>query len=165
MTSADEPAVLTAADVVAQEQRLALGRFSNSDAVDLGLIAVSLGRERGLPIVVEIRGLEQVLFRAALDGSSVANDSWIARKARLVEELGHSTLYYRLEHDAAGKTFTEHTGLSEDDYAAHGGGVPIMVRGSGGGVSRVGVILVSGLPHLDDHALAVEALEALQKRS
>jgi uncharacterized protein (UPF0303 family) len=157
----DAERALTAHDVLAQEERLTLERFTNDDAVDLGLIAVSLARHRALPVVIEIRGLEQVLFRAALDGSSVANDSWIARKARLVEELGHSTLYYRLEHEAAGKTFTEHTGLSEDDYAAHGGGVPIMVTGLG----RVGVILVSGLPHLDDHALAVECLEMLQKRS
>jgi uncharacterized protein (UPF0303 family) len=157
---AEPTSPLTSADVLAQEERLTLPRFTNDEAVELGLIAVSLGQQRELPIVVEISAYDQVLFRAALVGSSVANDSWIARKTRLVSELGHSTLYHRLEHEAAGKTFTEHTGLSEDDYAAHGGGVPIMVRG----VGPVGVIVVSGLPHTQDHALAVECLEMLQKR-
>jgi uncharacterized protein (UPF0303 family) len=157
----DVPLPLTAQDVLAQEARLTLPSFTNDDAVDLGLVAVSLGRARSLPIVVEVQGYGQVLFRAALPGSSVKNDGWIARKANLVNELGHSTLYVRLLHEAAGQTFTEHTGLPEDQYAAHGGGFPISVAGQG----QVGVLVVSGLPHLDDHALAVECLEALQKRS
>jgi uncharacterized protein (UPF0303 family) len=152
---------LTPQDVLAQEHRLTLASFDNDDAIDLGLVALSLGRRRALPIVVEVRGVEQVLFRAALPGSSVANDAWIARKARLVERLGHASVYYRLLHEAAGQTFTELTGLPEQEYAAHGGGFPISVVATG----RVGVIVVSGLPHLDDHALVVECLETLQKRS
>jgi uncharacterized protein (UPF0303 family) len=152
---------VTPDDVLAQEERLALSRFTNDDAVDLGLIAVGLARERSLPIVVEIRARGQVLFRAALPGSSLANDGWVARKTRLVEEFGHSTLYERLLHEAAGTTFAAATGLSEDDYAAHGGGFPLTVVGEG----RVGVMVVSGLPQLDDHRLVVECLEALQERS
>ena len=151
----------TAAGVLAQEQRLTSTSFDNDDAVDLGLIAVGLARDRSLPIVVEIRAYEQVLFRAALPGSSVDNDGWVARKTRLVEELGHATLYQRLLHEEAGTTFTAATGLSEDDYAAHGGGFPLAVEG----VGRVGVMVVSGLPQLDDHRLVVECLETLQERS
>ena len=151
----------TAAGVLAQEQRLTSTSFDNDDAVDLGLIAVGLARDRSLPIVVEIRAYEQVLFRAALPGSSVGNDGWVARKTRLVEELGHATLYQRLLHVEAGTTFTAATGLSEDDYAAHGGGFPLAVEG----VGRVGVMVVSGLPQLDDHRLVVECLETLQERS
>jgi uncharacterized protein (UPF0303 family) len=158
--TADGAAALTPHDLLAQEARLTLPSFTNDDAVDLGLAAVSIGRARSMPIVVEVQGYGQVLFRAALAGSSLANDSWIARKARLVNELGHSTLYVRLLHEAAGETFTEHTGLSEVDYAAHGGGFPISVAG----VGLVGVLVVSGLPQLEDHALAVECLESLQER-
>jgi uncharacterized protein (UPF0303 family) len=152
---------VTPEEILAQEERLTLVHFSNDDAVDLGLIAVQLARRRSLPIVVEIRGLEQVLFRAALPGSSVVNDGWVARKARLVEELGHATLYQRMRYESAGTTFAEATGLSEDDYAAHGGGFPLTVVGEG----RVGVMVVSGLPQLDDHRLVVECLEMLQKSS
>ena len=167
------PAALTPDHVLAQEEQLILRSFDNDDAVDLGLIAVSIARARSQPIVVEIRARDQVLFRAALPGSSIANDAWIARKTALVEHQGHATLYHRLLHEAAGQTFTEHTGLPEDDYAAHGGGFPISIRGAAGsgvadgvpGGVRVGVMVVSGLPHLDDHALVVECLTALQERS
>ena len=56
--------------------------------------------------------------------------------------------------EAAGTTFPERTGPPESRYAAHGGGVPLVVDGTG----MVGVLLVSGLPQVDDHALAVEVL-------
>ncbi len=158
----DDPAEdATSAGVLAQERRLAFVTFDNNDAVDLGLIAVGLARSRALPIVVEIRAYDQVLFRAALPGSSVVNDGWVARKARLVEELGHATLYQRLVHDEVGTTFAAATGWSKDEYAAHGGGFPLTLEG----VGRVGVMVVSGLPQLDDHRLVVECLETLQERS
>ena len=152
---------MTPDEVLAQEERLQLAHFDNDDAIELGLIALGLARERGLPIVVEVRAYDQVLFRAALPGSSVVNDGWVARKTRLVEDFGHSTLYQRVRHEAEGTTFAAATGLSEDDYAAHGGGFPLAVVGTG----RVGVMVVSGLPQLDDHRLVVECLETLQERS
>ncbi len=39
-------------------------------------------------------------------------------------------------------------------FAMCGGGFPLNVRG----VGQVGVIAVSGLPHLDDHQVIVDAL-------
>ena len=51
--------------------------------------------------------------------------------------------------------------VPETEYAAHGGGFPIRVAGAG----RVGLMVVSGLPQLDDHALVVECLRALRERS
>jgi len=56
----------------------------------------------------------------------------------------------------AGTTFEEATGLDRPAYAAHGGGYPLAVGGTG----VVGVALVSGLPQEQDHALIVEVLEA-----
>ena len=38
-----------------EEQTLTLSSLSNSDAIEIGEIAVSLGRERTLPIAVEVR--------------------------------------------------------------------------------------------------------------
>jgi len=157
--------VPSAADLLEQEATLVFESFDRGTAVDLGLVAVTFGRARSRPIVVEIRGADQVLFRAALPGSGLDNDHWIARKAALVELLGHSTLYYRRAHEEAGQTFTEHFGLSEELYAAHGGGLPLHVTGGPDGPSRVGVMVVSGLPQLDDHALVVECLQAVLGRS
>jgi uncharacterized protein (UPF0303 family) len=53
-------------------------------------------------------------------------------------------------------TFEEATGLDPRQYAAHGGGYPILVRG----VGPVGVVVVSGLPQLDDHRMVVTAIRA-----
>lgn len=43
-----------------------------------------------------------------------------------------------------------------DDYAIHGGGVPVRVRGVEG---VVGVVVVSGLKQEDDHQVVVETVE------
>jgi uncharacterized protein (UPF0303 family) len=48
------------------------------------------------------------------------------------------------------------------EYAIHGGGVPIRVRGVEG---VVGVIIVSGLAQNDDHQVVIEALEDYLSRA
>jgi uncharacterized protein (UPF0303 family) len=144
----------TPEELLAQEASVTLPSLSEEDAIDIGLLALETARDRGLPITIEVRRGGRVAFRATLAGSSADQDSWIARKARVVERFGHSTLHERVRHEAAGTTFTEKTGLPESRYAAHGGGVPLAVAGTG----MVGVLLISGLPQLDDHALAIEVL-------
>jgi uncharacterized protein (UPF0303 family) len=47
-------------------------------------------------------------------------------------------------------------GSSAGEYAIHGGGVPVQVKGVEG---LVGVIVVSGLKQDKDHMIVVEALE------
>jgi len=49
--------------------------------------------------------------------------------------------------------FAQH-GVAEEEYAIHGGGLPINVIGKG----LVGVLLISGLPQVQDHLLGVEVL-------
>lgn len=141
--------------VLEQETRLRLPSLSEQDAIDIGLLALGLARDRALPVTIEVRRVGRAVFRAAMPGTSPDNDDWIARKARVVERFGRSTLYERVRHEAAGTTFTAKTGLPESEYAAHGGGFPLTVTGTG----VVGVLLVSGLPQLDDHDLCVEVLE------
>jgi uncharacterized protein (UPF0303 family) len=94
------------------------------------------------------------VFRAARNGTDEENDLYIAGKARVVERFGHSTLYERLQHESAGTSFAEATSLDFPEYAPHGGGFPLNLAGRG----TVGVVIVSGLPQLDDHALVVECL-------
>ena len=52
------------------------------------------------------------------------------------------------------RTLAESMYLDEKDYAAHGGCVPLVVKG----VGFVGTVTVSGLPQREDHELVVEAL-------
>ena len=52
------------------------------------------------------------------------------------------------------QSFEEDSGLDNELYAAHGGGFPITVSGSG----MVGVALVSGLPQVEDHKMIIQGL-------
>ena len=61
----------------------------------------------------------------------------------------------KLERD--GGTLMSRHGLSEVDYAAHGGGFPLVVTGTG----TIGSVVLSGLPQRDDHSLVIEALAAV----
>jgi uncharacterized protein (UPF0303 family) len=45
-------------------------------------------------------------------------------------------------------------GLLLADYAAHGGGFPVVLRGTG----LVGTVVASGLPQREDHALVVAVM-------
>jgi uncharacterized protein (UPF0303 family) len=129
-------------------------RFSLDDAVSLGIRATQTARAAGKPIIIEVRHLGRVAYRAALPGSVPDSDDWIKRKARVVERFEASTMAVRVRFEEKGSTFSEATGLSEADYAAHGGGFPIVVRG----VGIVGAIYASGLPQVEDHEFLVACL-------
>jgi len=147
---------LTSDDVLAQEQELVLPSLSNEDGVALGLRLLTLAREGRLPVLIEVRRGRQVLFRAAMNGVVPDNDAWVAGKARTVERFGHASLWHHLRADETGIPFVERTGLSRKRYKSHGGGFPLVVEGTG----LVGVVVVSGLPQREDHALVVTALRA-----
>ncbi|WP_262388507.1 heme-degrading domain-containing protein, partial [Streptomyces parvus] len=145
----------TIAELIAQERRLTLPRFSYDDAFALGSLLVELARERHAPVAIDIRRGAQQLFHAALPGSSADNDAWIDRKRKVVERYGESSYLVGTRFRAKGTTFEESSRLDPDTYAAHGGSFPIAVEGAG----VIGTVTVSGLPQAEDHAMVVEALE------
>ncbi|MGK3200399.1 heme-degrading domain-containing protein [Amycolatopsis sp. MEPSY49] len=150
MTEADRLAQL--AD---QEERLQFTKFDNETALALGAQLLAAARERGLPVTISVRRGGQRLFHAALPGTSADNDAWIDRKSRVVDRYGHSSLYVGTQFRAKGGSFEADSRLDPDEYAAHGGVFPVLVRG----VGPVGTVGVSGLPQADDHAFVVEQLE------
>jgi uncharacterized protein (UPF0303 family) len=145
------------AELAAEEEELQLSRFTNDDAWALGSALVGRGRAEGLPVAIEVSRHSHQLFHAALTGASPDNDSWIERKAAVVHRFGHSSLYVGQRSREAGSTFEEQFGLDPQRYAAHGGGFPLIVRD----VGPVGVVVVSGLPQVDDHRMVVAALREL----
>ncbi|MFH9234853.1 heme-degrading domain-containing protein [Streptomyces globisporus] len=145
----------TVSELIAQERRLTLPRFSYDDAFALGSLLVELARERHAPVAIDIRRGAQQLFHAALPGSSADNDAWINRKRKVVERYGESSYLVGSRFRAKGTTFEESSRLDPDTYAAHGGSFPIAVEGAG----VIGTVTVSGLPQAEDHAMVVEALE------
>ena len=76
-----------------EARTLELESLSQKEAIEIGEIAMDLGFQRGLGIAVEVRLKEWVVFHASLPGSNTENDSWIARKARVVLATGNSTMY------------------------------------------------------------------------
>jgi uncharacterized protein (UPF0303 family) len=147
----------TLAELAAEEDELQLARFTNDDAWTLGTALVTRARADRLPVVVDISRHSHQLFHAALTGATPDNDSWIQRKARVVHRFGHSSLYVGQRSREAGTTFDEQFGLDPQQYAAHGGGFPLLVRD----VGPIGVVVVSGLPQVEDHRMVVAALREL----
>jgi uncharacterized protein (UPF0303 family) len=144
------------ADLAAEEEELRLPGFTNDDAWELGSSLVDAARREGAPVAIGITRNGQRLFHAALPGSSPDNDAWIERKSRVVDRFGHSSLYMgRLARDA-GSTVEAMFGLDPRLFAAHGGAFPVLVRS----VGPVGVVVVSGLPQVEDHRMVVAALRA-----
>jgi uncharacterized protein (UPF0303 family) len=144
----------TLAHLAGEEEELQFTTFSAEDAWELGAALVAEGRRSALPVAIDISRNRHQLFHAALAGATPDNDAWIRRKTRVVNRFGHSTLYMRQASRERGTTFEEQYGLDPLRYAAHGGGFPILVRG----VGPVGVVVVSGLPQLEDHRMVVAAL-------
>jgi uncharacterized protein (UPF0303 family) len=144
----------TLEQLAAQEQDLVFEHFTNDDAWALGTAFVEVARQRGLSIVVRISRGGQVLFHAAMPGTTPDNDSWIARKVRVVARFGHSSLYMGQKARDAGARFEDYFDVPLEDYAFHGGGFPLTIRD----VGVVGAVVVSGLPQLDDHALVTEVV-------
>src|SRR3712207_4924254 len=144
------------AELAAEEEELQFTGFTNDDAWDLGSALVAAARRDGAPVAVDITRNCHQLFHAALPGATPDNDSWIARKTRVVHRFGHSSLYVRQASRERGTTFEEEFGLDPAEYAAHGGAFPVLVRS----VGPVGAVVVSGLPQLDDHRLVVAAIRA-----
>jgi uncharacterized protein (UPF0303 family) len=138
----------------AQENLLVWPSFGANDALNLGLILLEMGRAAGMPIVIDIRTPNQTLFHAALPGAAPLNDLWAQRKSNAVLKYHLSSLHLGEKIRASGKGFAV-DGLTEAEFAAHGGSVPIrLVSGL-----VVAAVTVSGLPQIDDHALAIAALK------
>ena len=145
---------LSSADLEREAKALELSSLSQAEAIEIGSIAQSIGLARNLPIAVEVRMKEWIVFHASLPGSTPENDWWIGRKARAVNLTGRSTLHERVLAEESGIDWHQSTGVEEELYAIHGGGVALNVAGSG----LAGVLIVSGLEQVADHMLGVEIL-------
>jgi uncharacterized protein (UPF0303 family) len=137
-----------------QQNTLELTSLDQLGALEIGEIGQSFGLERNLPIAIEVRLKDWVVFHVSLPGSSDENDWWIARKARVVNLTGNSTLYERTLAQEQGIDWHATKGLEEELYAIHGGGLALNVVGLG----LSGILIISGLPQVEDHLLGVEII-------
>ena len=152
--SNQNPTQFTASQLLQEEKILELPNLSISDYLEIGEIAKSFGTQRGLPIAVEVRIGDWIIYHASLPGSTSENQWWIDRKARVVLLKHHSTLYERVSAQERGVDWHKENNLLDETHAIHGGGLPLITKGEG----FVGVLLISGLPQVEDHLLGVEVL-------
>ena len=137
-----------------EERILTLPSLGINDALEIGEIAKSLGLVRNLPIAVEVRLVDWIIYHASLPGSTIENQGWIDRKARTVMLKHHSTMYERVSAQERGEDWHKENNLPDETHAIHGGGLPLITKNEG----FVGVLLISGLPQVEDHLLGVEVL-------
>jgi len=143
-----------AANLLNEEAVLILPSLTNLDAVEIGQIATEIGIERKLPIAVEVRIGDWIIYHVSLPGSTPENDWWISRKARVVMLKHHSTMYERVSAEERGVDWHKENNLLDETHAIHGGGLPLITKDDG----FAGVLLISGLPQVEDHLLGVEVL-------
>jgi len=144
----------TTIQLLNEEQILTLPSLDLSSALEIGEIAKSLGQVRNLPIAVEVRLFDWITYHASLPGSKAENDWWMTRKARVVMLKQHSTMYERVSAEERGVDWHKENNLLDETHVIHGGGLPLITKDEG----FVGILLISGLPQVEDHLLGVEVL-------
>jgi len=139
--------------LLAEEQILKLPSLTNNDAIEIGQIAVAIGSQRKLPITIEVRIGDWIVFHASLAGSEPENDWWINRKVAVVSLNQHSTMFERVSAEERGADWHKENGVTDETHAIHGGALPLITE-----EGFKGILIISGLPQVEDHLLAVEVL-------
>jgi uncharacterized protein (UPF0303 family) len=151
MTTGD----FTSVQLLEHEAISAFVELNREIAIEVGVRAAALGTSREYPITISIEFDGVEVFREALPGASDEHAGWIARKSRVVNLTHHSTMYERVKAEEDGIDWHEKHGVVDETHAIHGGGFPL--RTSDGHFR--GVLLISGLPQVEDHLFAVEVLQ------
>lgn len=142
-------------ELLGHEADCLLPEFSVKAALAIGELAVSMARARNYSIVISIRVNDWEIFKVALPGTTPENDNWARRKANVVNMTHHSTMYERVKAEEEGTNWHELHHVEDATHAIHGGGFPLSTSDG-----YQGVILISGLPQVDDHNFAVEVLKS-----
>lgn len=143
------------ANLEAEEAELRFDQFNRSDALALGLRLIELARDYPEPVAVEITVNGLVVFRHFTDGSLADSELWLDRKRRTVNMFAMSSLRFMYRLEMYGQTLEDRK-LDPNEYAAGGGGFPIVLRNAG----LIGSICVSGMAHTDDHKVIVDAIKS-----
>ena len=143
----------TSANLLREEKVLSPSSLTNNDAIEIGEIATTLGKQRKLPIAIEVRIGDWMVFHASLQGSKPENDWWINRKVAVVKLKQHSTMYERVSAEERGVDWHKENNVPDETHAIHGGALPLITD-----EGFEGILIISGLPQVEDHLFAVEVL-------
>jgi len=137
-----------------QESKLQFPAFSADLAWTIGSKLREGALARNAAMTFEIQVASRPLFLAATDGAPAGQADWLRRKRNTVLRFGRSSYQVGLVLEQEGQTLEARHGLTLADYAAHGGGFPITLTGTG----VIGTIVASGLPQREDHNLVIAVL-------
>ncbi|OAA51523.1 DUF967 domain protein [Metarhizium rileyi] len=139
-----------------------LTSFTAQDAWELGhlLHARLLPFAPSRPALVSISLANGSVLYQSATGSGVTPDNsvWVARKRATVLRFGVSSWLLGRKFDGDEGAFAGKFALGAQaagEYAIHGGGVPIRVRGVEGVIAAV---VVSGLKQHEDHGVIAEVI-------
>jgi len=137
-----------------QEEQLRFDRFTNEDAWNLGSHVVGRAKEKGVNMAVSIRKPNgNIVFQYCSCGTTLNNENWMRRKFNTVALTEGCSLRAWASSLLKGQDLAAQ-GLSTIDYALCGGGFPILLKTG----ELAAVLVVSNLPHLEDHAFLIDAL-------
>ena len=137
-----------------QENLLRFDRFTNKDAWNLGAFLVQRAEKQGVAMAVSIRKLNgNIVFQHCSDGTTMNNENWIRRKFNTVCLTEGCSLRAWASSIVKNQDLAAQ-GLDAKDYALCGGGFPIKLKTG----EMIAVLIVSNLPHLQDHAFLIGAL-------
>ncbi|MCU1530309.1 MAG: hypothetical protein JWP75_4072 [Frondihabitans sp.] len=153
MTILDAPDML--ATLNEQDARLRFTRFGHDDALAVGARVIELARSRNQTISTSVWLGEQLVFQAALAGTSADNDGWMNRKSATVRRFDTASLLIMKKMEAYGVDDPATARMVDPMlYAFNGGAVPIRI-----GATQVGVVVASGVNDYVEHDLVVEVLD------
>jgi uncharacterized protein (UPF0303 family) len=154
-----DAAAPTSLETLTRQEEVSLERFGHDEVWTLGMWLRDRLVRNGLEGAVAVYLGEQRAFVGSVPGSSADLDQWLDRKARTVRTWAHSSLWVKRRFSASDPDFPARLLQDPRGLAAAGGGFPIRVRGA-----IVGVASCSGWTEEGEHALALEAVQALAEQ-
>lgn len=142
--------------VIAEQERLLRFATLTTEMVwDIGVAMRTDAVARGAGMTFEIQLAGRSMFQSVTGENAAGGQAdWIRRKRNTVLRFGKSSYAMGLELEQSGLSLEARHGLTQAEYAMHGGGFPLTMRGAG----CIGTVVCSGLPQRDDHAIAVRAM-------
>ncbi|CDZ98580.1 Domain of unknown function DUF336 [Phaffia rhodozyma] len=147
-----------ASELAEQEKSLVLSSFDSNVAFEIGTrirshIQSTFPNKPQVIIQITADTSTQLYFFATVgQGTLPDNAHWAERKRKSVCRWKTSTASLRIKYKDG---MPEKYGTFEAEYATHGGGFPLRVKGV---EPLVGVVIVSGLAQEEDHQSIVDVL-------
>ena len=149
----------TTQDILKQESETTLPHFGLADLNNFIATLKEIGNTNYEKVCVLIKLNKRPVFFHAGKFTTNENNIWIRKKENIVDMFDHSSLYEKLLYTNNSEKFYQETGLSPTQFAIVGGGLPIVVKGTG----IVGCLIISGLSDVEDHNLGYNSLLAYKK--